>query len=910
MLEIPTFHAVTLEQNFDLKFLDASGSPVSTEKSQFSKILPEIYWYSNLPDYVSPKPIFPPDVIAASIDPIIVESDPSINQVTFTHNNLSLFDPLVGVYELRFTTFGNLTYHSSILFSILPGAPDHLNATFSSIIDNGQDFSGRDLSVAVQDYLGNVIDNVNLTITVSAVNLDGHFIKLDYFTDTTVFGIARFSDLIVTTMPGSIIRLTFSSPGLTPSTLSPLPVRPCPQWMVGECPLGTCSCVCGTGAHFVSDITKRVFDSACSPCPHGQYKHYTGNSESCTDCPSGLTTRSEGSPRLEDCYCHGVSHLQVNFECKPCPDGLRCLDGMPNGTLPGFWSTSFSSPNAYVCPVTYCLARTDEYMTDDDVCSDGHTGPLCTICAKGFTFMGKYCQECNTNAFLEILVVLGFLVYVVGYVIMLIRGSKNPRSTQSLYQRILTNHTQILSSVGDFGVRWPGLLRGIFGIADSTSGVPKMKALGCTFKLDFLNQSILQYCFPPAMLAVLWVYYARKHKKKSHLYVNDPAKKRPMLSRTFGRAVLAVFYFLYTMVTRRALMSLYCIELDGVSYLANDLSIRCDSAAYTPYKIISWGALLFYGFGLPLYFFYMLFRDRNEGLKRLDGSVPPSRFLRSGYTNEHYYWEVLVMVRKLIITLLVVYLANNVALQLVIGIYLFVIWILLQVLCKPFHDTLAHTLELTSLSVLFVTLLGSLSFFESEEYATQVVGVLFALNVVCLVFLGHVLAKLFLLKAKRFFLNRSMKKSKISDSVTELATIKMIANPLHMKNFRTESDEDSEDETVLTIKKALQVAEHIPSRRQGPFVLYSEDLIRLKMVSDDVNVELLEDVSLEFSSTSVGIVDVVLSFANALVPPQHFELQVSELELNVRLKKRVVIDFLELEPQSVLKYVKLHFRWN
>ncbi|KAL0206744.1 hypothetical protein P9112_012455 [Eukaryota sp. TZLM1-RC] len=893
LIQVHTFFNVSLDSDIYLAFEDADHKDVDLSKADFSMVYLSLRYLDNLNDT---------DEIVYSISDYSVENfQDDLFMIPSTCIELST--PPIGFFEITFST--DSTYNETLIFEILPGAPDHITAEIFDIIENDVPIEGL-ISASIRDFMDNIIEEPPLVIKISAINTNNSVILLSNDTDSTVNGIATFDDLVITTLPSTFVDLTFySTEGITPATITDIPVKSCPMWMVGTCSTTHCECQCIAGAYSIDDPRESVFDSMCRPCSRGTFKEFPGDG-TCTPCSAALTTREEGSVLSTECYCPGTQYLQVETECLPCPEGLLCLDGQPNGTVPGYWSSSFDSPNAYQCITPYCLGRNDPSLTNDDVCEGGHSGPLCQVCADGYTLMSNACSPCNDSVLIDILILVVIVVLIFGYLIVLIRGSRNPRSTQSLYMRILTNHTQVLSSVGDFGVRWPGALRALFGISEMAGGTVELKALGCTFKMDFFSQSIAYYLLPFFILIILLAWYAPKSIIKKDKYLNDPAKKRSILARTFGRAVLAVFYFLYTLITKRALMSLHCVNLDGSLYLQSDMSVECESPEYVPFQRLSWGALIVYGFGIPCYFFYMLFRDRNEGMKRVDGSVPPSRFLRSGYTNEFYFWEILIMVRKFIITLLVVYLPDNVGLQIIVGIYLFIMWILAQVFCKPFTDSLAHALELLSLSVLFSTLVGSLSFVEEEDYSDVVVIVLFIVNLATLVILGHVLFKLFGIKIRRFFLNRQMKKGKVSGQVTELTTLKMIANPLH----RLFEDSDSEpDEEMQAVRQALQVADSIATRKQGPYTLFSEDIVRLKMVDEDVNTELLEDVALEFSSTAIGIVDVTLSFANTLVPPQTFTLQISELEVMIRLKKKVIMDFLELDPANVLKYIRLYFRW-
>ncbi|KAL0241639.1 hypothetical protein GEMRC1_006874 [Eukaryota sp. GEM-RC1] len=475
LIQIHNNFTVRMENAVEITFFDASRVQVPTLKADFDLIVPEIsYLEVNItdPHYVNSTHWY-------MMRNINVPHQDDLFSVFWAVSSFELYTPLVGIYQVEFLS--SATESTYLNVEVLPGAPDHLTAEIFEIISNNVPLQNF-ISIAVRDFLENIIyDPIEIRLT--AENRNGSHISLSNSTDSTSDGFATFNNIVITTMPASFVDLFFSASdpltgrSITPTSLTEVFVRRCPTYMTGVCVGSQCDCQCVAGAFHVDSAREILTGSQCQPCFRGFFKDFIGP-DACTSCPPALTTRDEGSVSIDDCYCPGTQYLQVEYDCKPCPNGLKCFEGRPNGTEPGFWASSFNSSNAYICTTPYCLGRHNPFQTNDEVCDNGHTGPLCTICDDGYTLMGNECAKCNDSAILDVFIVI-FLVFIIfGYIIILIRGSKNPRSTQSLFLRILTNHTQVLSSIGDFGVRWPGLLRSIFGVAGSSGWSIGSKSFG------------------------------------------------------------------------------------------------------------------------------------------------------------------------------------------------------------------------------------------------------------------------------------------------------------------------------------------------------------------------------------------------------------------------------------------------
>jgi hypothetical protein len=101
-----------------------------------------------------------------------------------------------------------------------------------------------------------------------------------------------------------------------------------------------------------------------------------------------------------------------------------------------------------------------------------------------------------------------------------------------------------------------------------------------------------------------------------------------------------------------------CREIDGVLYLAKDLGIRCDSPQQKTAELVAGFMLVVYSAGLPLLYLAILVSTRppanaaggREHSVDAKGFWTTMVFFHRDYSPDCYYWEVVELLRKLILT--------------------------------------------------------------------------------------------------------------------------------------------------------------------------------------------------------------------------------------------------------------------
>ena len=242
-------------------------------------------------------------------------------------------------------------------------------------------------------------------------------------------------------------------------------------------------------------------------------------------------------------------------------------------------------------------------------------------------------------------------------------------------------------------------------------------------------------------------------------HIND--KKEMMLhyprKHVFTRAwtittIVVGTFLMYPTIIKQSLATMGCKQYGNKHYLIDDLSIECYTPIYNFYRTICYLALIAYGIGIPTIGFGILFKYRYnlyDNKNRYEGAAPLS-FLFLGYRNQVWYYEFIVMFKKVTLILISVFLKNYSRYQMITASLLMQIAFFLHVFLKPYdnisqYGILCNRLESMSLLALVVTLNSGLFFgtiesgYELGVFESFLIVLLFILNIfVFLQFIYHI----------------------------------------------------------------------------------------------------------------------------------------------------------------------------
>ena len=428
---------------------------------------------------------------------------------------------------------------------------------------------------------------------------------------------------------------------------------------------------------------------------------------------SSLGTNSDAHAGFRACEClEGHYRTHMFEQCRKCKNGLKCQDGY--ATLQsGYWwkwknnvrkhryrlfianllssSPSFDEEDVqypYPLPTPYkCPGKSSCKGGMDSFCKDGHEGPLCDVCQKGYFKQFQQCRKCPTKTW--ILAQMSIVVLVIFTIISVCIWTKKIKDKEGVGNTVADSFlSKIKIAIGFYQVtcglleafsyiEWPESVQVIGKYSETLQlNILEMTPINCIFKdlnVDaFANLlSMMAINFAIVICAGL-SYLVRKAVISSKAGMDDDEKSHK-ISQAKETVYKNLFFFLYitylsTCSKTAAVLPLACRELcqhededSCTKYLKADYSIQCHGPLFNKLLIAAYFSLA-YVVALATATFIILWRkqrviktkedvvrgskDRASGIEIIKGL----QFLYENYTARSWYWELIETSRKVIIT--------------------------------------------------------------------------------------------------------------------------------------------------------------------------------------------------------------------------------------------------------------------
>jgi len=405
------------------------------------------------------------------------------------------------------------------------------------------------------------------------------------------------------------------------------------------------------------------------------------------------------------------------------------------------------------------------------VCPVGYTGRLCAQCATSFTRAGnRECSPCASTGLVWFALVSGVAVGIAGMAFLTVttlRSKGEPNKAHVALAKMMFSHMQMIGIASAFPFEWPDPLRGLFSVLDAGSSVGTALVSVDCLGFDssaFRASSATQLLLPLIALCVVSAMWALReavwpHKPADASQADSPAmptlpafdtqmRRNPLRKsigiaagtkiskqatpaatraslaprRTFGKfgrcdldvsswtgwvvSVIVVSFVLHLSLVKTSLSVMTCDEVAGKRFLVGDYDVECSDPANAGWIYgLGMSGLLLYGAGIPLGSFLVMWRRRD---RLQDASIRSKLgFLYVTYTADAWYWEMIVLLRKVGLAVIAVLLAPlGAGLQSTCAIVLLGSSMLVHERMTPFRDALLNKLESSSLFVALITIAG------------------------------------------------------------------------------------------------------------------------------------------------------------------------------------------------------------
>ena len=416
-----------------------------------------------------------------------------------------------------------------------------------------------------------------------------------------------------------------------------------------------------------------------------------------------------------------------------------------------------SQPVPNECPVSSaCLGGVD------GLCATGYEGIMCATCASGYFDWMQSCYECPRRG-LAIMWAVFFavilscaLIFVMWQNYRVAAGheeaeeaeeaeeeEERPASrTQRLLDRlncrmgpimVVVSYLQVVSSivVSLTSIQWPRAYRDVLGALQFMTvgllGVAMPSCLNPDWRLDAYTNFLLGILLPPALLVLLgFVYGIMALRARGRGISNMRAVQTGML-----RNVYFVVFLLYPFACSAISKFLerctpVCTDMDDqvdqcTTYMPSDLSVACNGARYSTYRRIAIAFAVLYAAGVPVAIGVALISAHRHGYiaqepeaaPKQQASIPPwalaLRLFSENYQAQLYWWEVLELLRKLLLTSIIIHIGEGSNLQLAVAAFTSIMAAYLHAKKRPLRNEVDSKLqEVNLLSIVCILVLAIL----------------------------------------------------------------------------------------------------------------------------------------------------------------------------------------------------------
>jgi len=522
------------------------------------------------------------------------------------------------------------------------------------------------IKAALVDHYGNIVttDSISTAFLISAnsssLAISGETSK------ACIHGVFRFSNFSIEAAPGSSQTLLISTAAVALDQKGFIG-DPTPYYPIVGVNLKLRECVSG----------ESYLQGVCYPCPESTFS------------------------------------LDPSNPCLSCPSEAICLGTNQMTPRAGYWRPDSTLDLFFQCTnKDACLGSPDpESLSLTGECAPGYHGNLCSVCDADRSFgTGAVCNLCpgfGTNitlmAFLGFFLIVAFGVFVA----ISIRGANLPRSELAIYVKILVNYLQLVTVASALNLNWPSyvslFLQGQQTVGSASEQILSIECLLKSFSSQEIYYTNLKvYLIAPLVIiagaSVIW------------LLIGLFTKSQSIRQKIVGSTVLLIFV-LHTSLTKLTFSIFNCREiLPTELWLVTDLSIKCwDSKHISNMLQLALPGLIVWVIGLPTLCLLLLIRSKRflaDPNVRLQFS-----FLYKGYKSEWYFWEFVILYRKIGVVSISVFLSTvSVTVQALSMLAVVLICFFLQLFIKPFNATSFNSLELKALLASFLTIYAGLYF--------------------------------------------------------------------------------------------------------------------------------------------------------------------------------------------------------
>jgi len=273
------------------------------------------------------------------------------------------------------------------------------------------------------------------------------------------------------------------------------------------------------------------------------------------------------------------------------------------------------------------------------------------------------------------------------------------------------NYLQLAMLMGSFNLSWPTLMKEMLSVQDSAGSFSEyMFTTDCLVKdfdenKAFYMKLVLMSCAPIVFFAISSVCW---------LLVAVCKKSVSVLKNELIASGIMLFFLLHPSVMRVMFSAFNCEEIKPGEYWVSGLLVRCWGGKHLVYALgVALPSIIIWGLGVP----GLILGNMVVQRKRLNDLSVKIRygFLIKGYADSRYYWEFIIIYRKLLIIGIATFLSRIAKMtQALIALSVLVLSLVLQHHYKPYSHLSLNSMEQRSILVSIATIFFGLYFLDGS----------------------------------------------------------------------------------------------------------------------------------------------------------------------------------------------------
>eukprot|EP00361_Fabrea_salina_P007450 CAMPEP_0202436818 /NCGR_PEP_ID=MMETSP1345-20130828/26245_1 /ASSEMBLY_ACC=CAM_ASM_000843 /TAXON_ID=342563 /ORGANISM="Fabrea Fabrea salina" /LENGTH=1731 /DNA_ID=CAMNT_0049050339 /DNA_START=6 /DNA_END=5201 /DNA_ORIENTATION=+ len=410
----------------------------------------------------------------------------------------------------------------------------------------------------------------------------------------------------------------------------------------------------------------------------------------------------------------GEYSLSPDQACTACPSAAYCLGGWEMYPRASYWRPDPYTSTFYQCPNSDACLGSSDYSNYLGNCAEGYTGNMCQACKSGYSRTSENvcspCPEPGTNFTILALILLLVVGLSVAMVITTLRSAYKPKSLQSIYIKIFTNYIQLVYLTTQFELSWPDFVLELFAVQKSTAtATEQVFSVDCYIEAEdsegveetgntevFFQKVVIISLLPAivwALSAAVWGLIAFFQSRLIYM-------KRELVT-----TMIVLFFLIHPTIVKLMFSIFACREIEGKGpWLIQNLEVQCWDEKHTLYALgVALPSILVWGIGVPTFMLYSMYK-KSRYLFKIDNKLRFG-FLFNGYKLSRFYWEFVILYRKIIVICLAVFLSTiSIQVQALTCLLVLIVFLYMQKVYKPFVVDHLNQLETSAIFTATVTI--------------------------------------------------------------------------------------------------------------------------------------------------------------------------------------------------------------